>query len=225
MGLGSFVMATFYDAFMGTMERAGLAAWREALLADLGGRVLEVGAGTGVNLPLYPRTLERLVVAEPDANMRKKLVKRIADLGSPAEASDASLEKLPWPDASFDAVVATLVLCTVRDPARALAEIRRVLVPGGAFVYLEHVAADHDPRRLAWQRRIEPFWGVIAGGCRLTRRTSETIGAAGFDVAGETRESARKAMPLVRTMVRGVARVRPAAPAPGAAGSDAATSR
>jgi ubiquinone/menaquinone biosynthesis C-methylase UbiE len=199
-------MATFYDAFMGTMERAGVGAWRAALLADLGGRVLEVGAGTGANLPFYPSTVERLVVAEPDANMRAKLTKRIAAIGAAAEASDASLEKLPWADASFDAVVGTLVLCTVPDPARALAEIRRVLVPGGAFAYLEHVAADHDPGRLAWQRRIEPVWGVIAGGCKLTRRTSETIRTAGFDVAGETRESARKALPIVRTMVRGVAR-------------------
>ena len=199
-------MATFYDAFMGSMERASVGAWRQSLLADVRGRVLEVGAGTGANLPYYPAGLERLVVAEPDANMRAKLAKRLAAVGSAAEVSDASLEKLPWPDASFDVVVGTLVLCTVPDPAAALAEIRRVLVPGGGFVYLEHVAADHHPGRLAWQRRIEPVWGVIAGGCKLTRRTSETIRAAGFDVAGETRESARKSLPLVRTMVRGTAR-------------------
>jgi ubiquinone/menaquinone biosynthesis C-methylase UbiE len=204
--LGSIVMATFYDAFMSRMERAGVGEWRKALLADVGGRVLEVGAGTGANLPFFPTSLERLVVAEPDASMRARLVKRIAVHGTKAETSDASLDGLPWPDASFDVVVGMLVLCTVADPARALAEIRRVLVPGGAFVYLEHVAADHDPGRLAWQRRIEPVWSVLAGGCKLTRRTSEAIRDAGFDVAGETRQSARKALPIFRTMVRGTAR-------------------
>lgn len=206
VGLASFFMATIYDGFMGTMERAGLSAWREALLADVGGRVLEIGAGTGVNLPFYPPAVERLVVAEPDANMRKRLVRRVEGSGSRAEVSDASALALPWEDASFDAVVCTLVLCTVPDPARALAEVHRVLVPGGALVYIEHVAADHAPSRLAWQRRIEPFWSPLAGGCRLTRRTSDTIRDAGFDIAGEKRESARKAMPLVRTMVRGIAR-------------------
>ncbi len=199
-------MATIYDTFMGSMERASLSAWRRALLGDLRGRVLEIGAGTGVNLPFYPRTLTRLVVTEPDANMRAKLTKKNRELGGLAEESDASVDALPFPDGSFDAVVGTLVLCTVPEPAHALAEIRRVLVPGGAFVYIEHVAADHDAGRLRWQERIEPLWTSIAGGCRLTRRTSETIRAAGFDVAGETRESARKAFPLVRTMVRGVAR-------------------
>jgi ubiquinone/menaquinone biosynthesis C-methylase UbiE len=206
VGLASLLMATVYDSFMGTMERAGLSAWRQALLAEVSGRVLEVGAGTGVNVPFYPRDVERLVVAEPDANMRKRLAQKVQALGAGAEVSDASALALPWGDGSFDAVVCTLVLCTVPDPARALAEIHRVLVPGGAFVYLEHVAADHHPGRLAWQRRLEPFWSPLAGGCRLTRRTSDTIRDAGFDVAGETRESARKAMPLVRTMVRGIAR-------------------
>ena len=202
----SWLTAAIYDRFMQKTERASLAAWRTALLADLRGVVLEVGAGTGVNVAHYPKAVTRIVLAEPDPHMRAKLARRVSAADDARiETSDASVDALPWADGSFDAVVATLVLCTVDDPARALAEVRRVLAPGGRLVYLEHVAADHDPARLAWQRRIEPFWRPIAGGCRLTRRTQDTIREAGFDVRDETRESARKALPIVRTMIRGVA--------------------
>ncbi len=126
---------------------------------------------------------------------------------SHAEVLSAPCESLPFPDATFDAVVATLLLCSVPDPARALAEIHRVLRPGGAFVFLEHVAAADDaPSRLAWQHRIEPFWKHIAGNCHLTRHTGDTIREAGFVVEQETRESMRKAMPWFRPSIRGLAR-------------------
>ena len=102
-------------------------------------------------------------------------------------------------------MVATLVLCTVADPGSALAEIRRVLRPGGLYVFLEHVASD-DASRLRWQRRLEPAWRVLADGCHVTRRTEASIRDAGFTIDHIERESVRKALPILRPSIRGVAR-------------------
>lgn len=201
----SRALAFIYDRFMQKSERACLAAWRAELLADLDGDVLEVGAGTGANLRHYPPAVARLVLAEPEPHMRARLARRVADAGRAVEISEARADALPMPDGSFDAVVCTLVLCSVDDPARALAEIRRVLRPGGRLVFLEHVAADDRPRRLAWQRRLEPLWRRVAGNCHLTRRTDALIRAAGFTVADARRQSVRKALPIMRPSVRGVA--------------------
>ncbi len=201
----SRLLAFVYDRLMRVTEEACLAGWRADLLAGLAGDVLEIGAGTGVNLPYYPRAVARLVVAEPDPHMRRKLEARARSLGRDVAVSGASADALPFHDASFDAVVSTLVLCSVPDPSRALAEARRVLKPGGRFVYLEHVAADDRPARLRWQRRLEPVWKRLMGNCHLTRRTGDAIREAGFRVEREERESLRKAVPLVRPSVRGVA--------------------
>ncbi len=200
------LLAAVYDRMNEGTEAACLQEWRAALLRDLSGDVLEVGAGTGMNLPHYPRELARLVVSEPDPHMRRRLLVRVpARIGTPAEVVDWSVGALPVPDESFDAVVATLVLCSVPDLGRAIGEIRRVLRPGGRFVFLEHVAADQRPRRLRWQRRVEPVWRRIAGNCHLTRRTGDAIAEAGFQVVELTRASMRKAWPLVRPTIRGVA--------------------
>lgn len=205
----SWFMATIYDQLMWKAELAGLGEWRAELLAGVAGTLLEVGAGTGANLAYYPPGLERLVLTEPDVRMRARLSRRLASSAprpaAPIEVIDASLERLPFAAASFDVVVATLVLCSVGDPAAALAEIRRVLRPGGRLVFLEHVAAA-DGNRLRWQRRIEPLWRRIADNCHLTRRSEEAIVAAGFTLEWATRQSMRKAMPVVRPTVRGVAR-------------------
>jgi ubiquinone/menaquinone biosynthesis C-methylase UbiE len=197
-----WLFARAYDPFMQSAERASLARWRGELLGGLTGAVLEIGAGTGANLPFYPRGVARLVLAEPDPHMRARLAERAKE----REIVDAPAEALPFADRTFDAVVCTLVLCSVPDPGKVLAEARRVLVPGGALVYLEHVADEERPDRLVWQARVEPVWKWLAGGCHLTRRTSEIIRDAGFTIEREERESARKAMPLVRRMIRGVAR-------------------
>lgn len=198
-------MAAIYDWFMRDLEEACGRAWRAELLADVRGDVLEVGAGTGRNLEHYDG-LSRLVLAEPDPHMRRKLEAALADARSRpvAEIVAWPAESLDAPDASFDAVVVTLVLCSVRDPARALAEIRRVLRPGGRLVFLEHVASP-DPARRAWQRRLEPAWKLVAGNCHLCRETERAIEDAGFAVDRITRESARKALPIVRPTIRGVA--------------------
>lgn len=202
----SWLMAAVYDRFMRVSEAACLAKWRADLLRDLAGEVLEVGAGTGSTLSLYPATVKRLVMCEPDPHMRAKLLAKDKPAG--VEVSDASLDKLPFKDQAFDAVVCSLVLCSVRDQKAALAEIARVLRPGGKLVFLEHVAADGKPARLKWQRRIEPVWKHLMGNCHLTRRTEAAIAAAGFDFERIERESIRKALPIVRPSVRGVARKR-----------------
>lgn len=201
----SWLMAAIYDRFMRRTE-AHLAPWRRELLANASGRVLELGAGTGVNAPFYPPGLERLVLAEPDRHMRARLAARVARERSSAEVVDAPAERLPFDDGAFDTVVSTLVLCSVKDVGSVLAEARRVLRPGGALVFLEHVAADERPRRLRWQRRLEPFWRRLAGNCHLTRRSAEAIAASGFAIEACARESLREALPFLRPSVRGVAR-------------------
>jgi SAM-dependent methyltransferase len=203
----SRLFAALYDPFMRSAEQACLGAWRAELLACAAGEVLEIGAGTGANLPFYPEAVERLVAAEPDEAMRARLARHAgATRAGRLEVHAAAVGALPFGDGSFDGVVSTLVLCSVPDVAKALAELRRVLRPGGRFFFLEHVAAEDRPSRLAWQRRIEPLWARLAGNCHLTRRTGDAIRQAGFVVERETRASMKKAMPFLRPSIRGVAR-------------------
>jgi ubiquinone/menaquinone biosynthesis C-methylase UbiE len=201
----SRLFAMVYDRVLEASEEACVRSWRAELLGPLTGTVVEVGAGTGLNLDHYGSGVERLVLVEPDRHMRARLARRLAE--SPwhgrAELLDATAERLPLDDDAADAVVTTLVLCSVPDQAAALAEIRRVLRPGGTLALLEHVLADHKPRRAAWQHRLTPLWRRLADGCHLDRRTTDVLSAAGFDVSGLTRESMRKAAPVVRTTVRG----------------------
>ena len=208
------LLAALYDRICRGAEDAGLREWRRELLSGLKGEVLEIGAGTGLNLPHYPDTVTRLVLCEPDRHMRAKLGGKLAgpayaagpaSLRSRVELLEASAEELPFPDASFDAVVGTLVLCSVRDPSRALGEIRRVLRDDGRLVFLEHVAAD-DPKLERWQRRLEPVWVHLAGNCHLARRTADAIAAAGFEFERLTPMSIPKAAAVGRPGIRGVAR-------------------
>jgi ubiquinone/menaquinone biosynthesis C-methylase UbiE len=201
------IFATIYDPFMAASERACLGAWRAALLADVEGRVLEIGAGTGRSLAHYPDTVEHLVLAEPDAHMRARLETRIpAVLAARVEVVEATAQRLPFRDASFDVVVSSLVLCSTPSLGDALREVRRVLVGGGRLLFLEHVADDEHHRRLRWQRRLEPLWKRVAGGCHLTRRTDQAIEAAGLVIEHIERESMRKSNPLTRRTIRGIAR-------------------
>jgi ubiquinone/menaquinone biosynthesis C-methylase UbiE len=200
-------VAAIYDRFMEAAETACLADWRRALLADLSGDVLEIGAGTGANLPHYPDGLRSLTLTEPDVHMRRRLAAAVGSAPAPGvTVSDAPATRLTVADGSQDAVVCTLVLCSVPEPEAVLREVVRVLRPGGRFVYLEHVAAWDNPGRLRWQHTLEPAWRLVADGCHLTRRTGDLIRAAGLVVEREHRESMRKALPWVRPSVRGVAR-------------------
>jgi len=199
----SWLLAALYDPMMKAAEDACLAAWRAELLAPLSGAVLEIGAGTGANLARYPKTITRLVLAEPDRAMRRRLAARAVSRAR--EVTGAAAENLPFADGAFDFVVSTLVLCSVRDPAAALAEMRRVLKPGGRLVFIEHVAATDNVGRLRWQKLLEPIWKPLMGNCHLTRRTAEAIRTAGFALDEVKRESLRKTIPIARPSVRGTA--------------------
>ena len=171
------VFAAAYDPMTRSLERAILGERRARLLADLDGQVLDVGAGTGANLP-YLRRASRVVMAEPDAAMRRRLATRLAQAVVPVEVSSDPAERLRYADASFDAVVFTLVLCSVTSPDRALAEARRVLRPSGRLIILEHVRGTGTLAR--WQDRLTPLWSLLNAGCQLGRDTPGAVERAGF---------------------------------------------
>lgn len=200
----SWLFATIYDPFMKRSERACLGAWRRELLSTLSGTVLEIGAGTGANLGFYPPSVDRLTLTDADEAMLKRLRRRHD--AARAEIVHAQADALPFGDETFDAVVSTLVLCSVPDAARALNEIKRVLRPGGAFVFLEHVAAELGSRRLRWQRRVTPLWSRVAGNCHLTRETEAEIVHSGLTLESATKEDMRGALPVIGPTIRGVAR-------------------
>jgi ubiquinone/menaquinone biosynthesis C-methylase UbiE len=199
-----WLMAKLYDHVLRPTEEACLRAWRRKVLARASGEVLEIGAGTGANLPGYPATVRHVVLAEPDRHMRAVLEQNAA--GEPrAEISDAPAESLPFASGRFDFVVGTFVLCSVSDVSASLAEIRRVLRPGGALLFIEHVAAEPRTSRRRWQGWIEPLWSRFACNCHLTRQTAAALAEAGFRLDPLVRESMRKAAPLVRLTIRGAA--------------------
>jgi ubiquinone/menaquinone biosynthesis C-methylase UbiE len=199
--LGAWV----YDCTLSRAEAACLFDWRQALLSVAYGDVLEIGAGTGANLAHYPSAVRRLVLAEPDAGMRARLRRKVGDRPD-VTIIDATAEVVPLPDCAFDVVVSTLVLCSVDSPGRSLAEVWRVLKPGGRLLFLEHVAAEGRPGRLRWQRLLEPAWRCLAGNCHLTRHTADAITEMGFQLEDLRRESIRKVAGVVRPSVRGAAR-------------------
>jgi ubiquinone/menaquinone biosynthesis C-methylase UbiE len=176
---GHPVFAALYDPIGASMERRWMGDRRRRLLAGARGAVLEIGGGTGANLANY-RDVERVVVAEPDPFMRRRLEQKLADARVPVEVSVAGAEALPFPDGSFDTVVSTLVLCTVPDQEAALDEVRRVLRPGGKLLFIEHVGAVGS--RARWQDRIEPLWRRLFGGCHPNRDTVAAIEEAGFEI-------------------------------------------
>jgi ubiquinone/menaquinone biosynthesis C-methylase UbiE len=171
---GSRFTAEIYDAFLALGEHRGMRATRRRLLGGAHGRVLEIGAGTGLNLSHYPDAIGELVLAEPSAPMADRLEARRAKLARRALIVAAPAEALPFGDGSFDTVVSTLVLCTVHDPDAALAEVRRVLRPGGRLLFCEHVRSD-SPRLSRWQDRLAEAWAAVADGCRCNRSTLDTI--------------------------------------------------
>lgn len=163
-------------------ERKGGAEHRAQLLRGLSGRVIEVGVGSGPSLRRYPREVEHITAVEPDPYLRAKATEVAATLAVDVDVVDGDIEALPGPDDAYDAAVVSLVLCSVPDPDAALAELARVLRPGGELRFFEHVAS-HAPGLARMQEAFDrTFWPHAFGGCRLRRDTRATIEAAGFRI-------------------------------------------
>lgn len=152
---------------------------RHEALASARGSVLEIGFGTGLNLPHYPRDVKWLTVVDPAKMLPKKVTKRITSAYIPVEVVHVSAERLPFDDEKFDCAVSTWTLCTIPDPIAALKEIRRVLKPGSMFLFLEHGRSD-DARVARWQDRLNPIQRVIGCGCNLNRPIDDLIRDAGL---------------------------------------------
>ena len=194
--------AFMYDRIGRGSEAAGLQRERVALLAQARGNTVEIGAGTGLNLDHYPPTVTHLTLAEPDRHMRKRLRQRVAQIRPDAAVLDARAESLPLPDASVDTVVVTFVLCSVADQNAALAEITRVLRPGGQLLFLEHVR-DTDPQIADKQDHAPFLYSWI--GCHPNRATLEAITHSPLSVVNVRHGQVPKAPVIERPMVVGVA--------------------
>jgi SAM-dependent methyltransferase len=206
---GSWFSARIYDFVLALGERAGMAERRRALVSRTSGAVLEIGAGTGLNLAYYPDGLDRLVLCEPEPHMARRLERRVAQQTRRAEVVRATAETLPFEDETFDTVVSTLVLCTVTNPQATLNEIRRVLRPGGSLLFIEHVRSDE--RRLArWQDRFHSPWRAFAAGCNCNRKTLQRLGDRGYTVTLTDRGQWRRMPPIVRPLIVGQAAPRQA---------------
>ena len=194
--------SALYDRCFKAAEEAGLRDMRRAVLTGARGRVLEIGAGTGLNLDLYPLDVSDLTLVEPDPHMVKQLRHRVTASRSPAQVVEAPGERLPFEDASFDTVVVTLVLCTVPDQEGTLAEIKRVLKPDGEFLFMEHVRSPHQ-ELAKWQDRLEKPWRFLGDGCHCNRDTEAAIKAAGFELSDVEHPKLPKAPPIVKPMAKG----------------------
>jgi ubiquinone/menaquinone biosynthesis C-methylase UbiE len=176
------LFARFYVHIAGPgLERAGAAAHRRQLLAELTGDVLEVGAGNGHNFGHYPTRVTRLVAVEPEPRLRQLAQQAATKASVPVDVVDGIAEDLPAADGSFDAVVACMTLCSVADQAKALAECHRVLRPGGQLRFFEHVQAESARMRAA-QTVLDAVWPLLCGGCHTGRDTGAAIRAAGFAI-------------------------------------------
>ncbi|HWB68619.1 MAG TPA: class I SAM-dependent methyltransferase [Solirubrobacterales bacterium] len=196
--------AALYDRALQATEEAGLRDMRSSVLADAGGRTVDLGAGTGANLGLFPAAVEELTLVEPDPHMLKSLRAKVLEQGLEAEIVPAGAEDLPFADDSFDTAVFTLVLCTVPDPAKALAEAARVLKPGGKVLFIEHVRSE-KPALARWQDRFEGPWRFLGDGCHCNRDTIAAIEASPLQLQGVQVGAMPKAPPIVRPLVRGSA--------------------
>jgi SAM-dependent methyltransferase len=186
------------------MNDPGITRLRSEVLAEVGSEVLEIGFGTGLNLPHYPPHVRRITTADPNPGMSKFARRRIAESGIAVDHRVLGGEDLPFGDETFDCVVTTWTLCSIPDARRALAEVYRVLKPGGRFLFLEHGLSD-DPAVQRWQRRLNLIQRLVADGCRLDLDVPALVGSQPFaDVRVERFEMER--VPRTHgTMYRGVA--------------------
>lgn len=200
------VFSALYDSLLRGTEEAGLRERRREVLAAALGRTIDIGAGTGANLGLFPEEAGPVVMAEPDPHMVKRLRRKVAEAGADVVLVEAGAERLPFDDAGFDTAVFTLVLCTVPDPGAALAEAARVLKPGGRLLFLEHVRAE-SPGTARWQDRLEGPWRFLADGCHCNRDTVARIEASPLVLEAVERGELPKSPPLTRPLAWGQARL------------------
>jgi ubiquinone/menaquinone biosynthesis C-methylase UbiE len=220
MSLRAKMFALTYDRQMAKTEKAGLHAFRERLLAEAAGDVLEIGGGTGANLPCYGPAVTSLTLTEPQPPMLRRLERAVREHnasqhgasqhGPGARVLRAPAEDLPFDDDSFDVAVSTLVLCGVDDQPRALRELRRVVRPGGRLLFIEHVRSG-DPGTARLQDRMNWLNRLVVC-CDCNRPTLDSIRAAGFAVAQVEHTELPKAPPFVRPTVLGSATVPAAGP-------------
>jgi ubiquinone/menaquinone biosynthesis C-methylase UbiE len=201
----SSIFPHLYDLNMGFFERACLKSWRRELLKHVYGEVLEVGAGTGANIDHYSDQVTRLVLTEPDKHMRRVLERKVSNRGlERTQVSDGTAQQIRAEDESFDCVVSSLVCGGAPNLGTALEEIKRVLKPGGNFVFLEHAAAAEGTSTRRWQDRINPIWKIMGIGL-FNPETEKAIIAAGFKIREITRENVRRSLPLLGSTIRGIA--------------------
>jgi ubiquinone/menaquinone biosynthesis C-methylase UbiE len=163
------------------MRNSRLASYRQQAIGPVRGLVLENGVGSGLNLPLYGRAVDRVYGIDPSPELLRVASERAADALIPVSLLRASAEHLPFADAVFDTVVMTWTLCSIANPVAALIEMRRVLKPGARLVFVEH-GLSSETRIAHWQHRLTPCWKRIGGGCHLDRKMDDLIRAAGFQI-------------------------------------------
>jgi ubiquinone/menaquinone biosynthesis C-methylase UbiE len=195
-----------YDRGLKASEDAGLREIRRQVLSNASGRTIDIGAGTGLNLDLYPETVGELVLAEPDPHMLRKLRAKLTTAQGEVTAIQAAAERLPFENGAFDTAVFTLVLCTVPDQTAALAEAARVLKPGARLLFVEHVRAK-DSGLARWQDRLERPWRFVGDGCHCNRDTVATIEASPFELVEVEHDRLPKAVPIVRPLAWGSAKL------------------
>lgn len=200
----SGLVTRLYDPVLWLGEKTGLARWRQRVVGTAAGSVLELGAGTGLNLKHYGPAVDRLVLTEPGRRKAARLESLTAPGGIPTEVVRAPAEILPFGDDEFDTVVATLVFCTVGDPEDAIAETVRVLKSDGRLLFLEHVRSAGRMGR--FQDRIESPWARLADGCHCNRRTLDLLRQAGLEVEVKASQDRFPMPPVARPIVSGIAR-------------------
>ena len=173
--------ARVYSHISPIAERLGTAAHRDRLLARLAGRVIEIGCGNGLNFAHYPADVTEIIALEPEPFLRIAAELATSNTSIPIRIIESRAESLPFPDASFDAAVISLVLCSINSPSLALAEIHRVLKPEGELRFYEHVASSTEPLR-RYQRLVSPLWRRMGGGCHPDRDSESLINSAGFTI-------------------------------------------
>lgn len=209
LGLNERLFALWYPIVCGISERAGQREIRRELIEQAGGRTLEVGAGSGLNLPYYTAAVSALVITEPSRHMRRHLRAQLESSPPPVgswQLVDCPGQELPFEDESFETIIATYVHCTIPDPQRALAEFARVLRPGGRYLFLEHVHAGEGTVLGHIQDLVEIPHRYIAAGCHPNRRTETLLSESPFEVERLERGTQPRAFPTVRPTIIGSAR-------------------